>query len=72
MEININDLKVDTHYKLTYTSFVFVNVSKPIEIKINTFGSPKISYISSDYVLCIASDKWCYMILNPGGIYDKY
>jgi hypothetical protein len=72
MEISINDLKVDEHYTLTCTSFVYVGTSKHLAIKTNAFGYPKINYISSDYILCITSCKWCYMILNPGGVDDEY
>lgn len=73
MEININDLKVNVHYKLIYTSFVYVtNKKNLIEMKTNSFGSPKISYISSDYIICTTYSKFCYIIVNPGEINDEY
>jgi hypothetical protein len=72
MEININDLKVDKNYELTQTSFVYASGTSPIVIKLNAFGCPKINYMSSDYILCITADKWCFIILNSGEINDKY
>lgn len=72
MEIGINDLKVNKRYEFRCTSFAYLpgDISW-VKLKLNAFGSPMISYISNDYVLCSAANEFYFIILNPI-INDKY